>query len=178
MAVARDDGERPPSARWRAVLKRIASGPQLGFICLAIAPVANALWWAIEYGHLDWNILDYAVVVAAAALNASTWLAAILFGKTRQLRASWFALLIWLVALCAAAAVWRPDSANDSLIIVMATLIVLGFPSSMLFKIAAGKGLLLGVALLGMLASAYLQPFVLLPLLFRWRLGETKAAEE
>jgi hypothetical protein len=156
------------SARWRVALKRIASGPLLGYICLALAPFVTAVWWVVSFGDIGWFILDYAIVLAAAALNASAWLAAILFGTTRQLRGSWFVLLGVLGSLIAAAAAW-PHWANDFAIVLVTTLIVLGFPSSMIFKIAAGHGMWLAAALIGMLASAYLQAFVLLPLLFRWR---------
>jgi hypothetical protein len=64
--------------------------------------------------------------------------------------------------------VW-PSEANDFAIVIVTTFIFLGFPLSLIFKFAAGHGLWLAAALVGMLASAYLQAFVLLPLLFRWR---------
>jgi hypothetical protein len=163
------DGRQLTSSRWRAALKRIASGPLLGFICLAMAPVVTAVCWGIVFRHVGWNVLLYAVGFAAIALNASAWLAAILFGRTRQLRASWCMLVAALGALLGGAAVW-PDSANDFLLVIWTTLFILGFPSSIIFKIAASQGLFLGAAMVGLLASAYLQPFVLLPWLFRWRL--------
>jgi hypothetical protein len=183
-ARLRDPGERlsrvtndqhPAPARWRVALKSIAAGRLLGFMCLALAPVFTAAW--LGFG---WFIPLYAVVVAAAALNASTWLAAIFFGRTRHLRARWFSLLASLLVLWAAFEVW-PDLTTDFAIVIGTTLIVLGFPSSMLFLITARQGPLPhlpwsleraipAAIMLGILVSAYLQPFVLLPLLFRWRL--------
>jgi hypothetical protein len=139
--------------------------------------VVTAAWWQLTFGHVGWFILDYAIVIAAAALNAGAWLAAILFGRTRQLRASWFVLLAMLGSLIVAAAVW-PRWANDFAIIVLTTLFAWGFPSSMIFKMAANhvphlpSGLASAIrvaAIIGLLASTYLQPFVLLPWLFRWR---------
>lgn len=170
---------RPSLSGWRDALKRVASGPLLGFLCLALAPLVTAVYWELAFGRVGWFILLYAIGLAAAALNASTWLVAILFGRTCQLRASWLALLAVLGALWAAAAVW-PDSAHDSALVIATTLIVLGFPSSMIFKIVASQGplphlpwgidrALPAAAMVGVLAAAYLQPFVLLPWLFRWR---------
>jgi hypothetical protein len=152
----------------------------LGFLCLALAPVVTAAWWQLTFGHVGWFILDYAIVVAAAALNGSAWLAAILFGRTRQLRASWFVLLAMLGLLIVAAAVW-PRWANDFALIFLTTLFTWGFPSSMIFKIAASQvphlpwGLERAIrvaAMIGLLASVYLQPFVVLPWLFRWRVKQ------
>jgi hypothetical protein len=99
--------------RWRALLlelKRIASGPLLGFICLDLAPVVTAAWWKLSFGDVGWSVLLYAIAFAAIGLNASTWLlAAIMVGRTRQLRASWLVLVAVMGALGTAAAV-RPDS--------------------------------------------------------------------
>jgi hypothetical protein len=103
-------------------------------------------------------------------LNASAWLAAILFGQTRQLRASWFVLVAVLGSLVAAGAVW-PKLGNDLFLVVATSFYILGFPTSMIFKIAMSEDMIpIVVIYVGVLASAYLQPFVLLPLLFRWRL--------
>lgn len=168
--------ERRSSARWRAALKHVASGPLLGFFCLGLAPVVTVALWKLSFGPVGWFILLYAIVLAAAALNASTWMAAMLFGRTRQLRSSWLVLIAILGSLIVAGAVW-PSGANDFALITLTALIVLGFPSNMIFKIAAGHGLWLAAAVVGMLASAYLQAFVLLPLLFRWRAEEATPPE-
>jgi hypothetical protein len=160
-------GGRWVSEPWRASLRRVAAGPTLGFLCLALAPFVTAAWWKLAFGDVGWFILDYAVVVAAAAFNASTWMAAILFGRTRQLRASWFFLLAVLGSLIAAAAVW-PHWVHDFGIIFWTTLAALGFPSSLIFKLAASHrplphllwGLERGIpaaAMIGVFASAYLQ---------------------
>jgi hypothetical protein len=157
----------------------VASGRLLGFVCLGMAPLIMAVWWKLAFGRVGWFILLYAIVLAAAALNASTWLAAILFGRTRQLRSSWLALMTVLAALVAAGAVW-PDLAHDFSVIAMVTLLVLGFPSSMIIYVVASQGPLPhlpwgleraipAAVTVGLLAFAYLQPFVLLPRIFRWR---------
>ena len=83
---------------------------------------------------------------AAAALNASTWMAAILFGRTRQLRGSWFVLIAILGSFIAGGAVW-PRWASDFALITLTALIALGFPSSMIFDFAAGHGLWLALCL-------------------------------
>jgi hypothetical protein len=170
---------RQKALNWSSALKRFASGPLLGFVCLALALAGTAVWWGLTIGHAGWFILDYSIIVAAAALNAGSWLAAALFGRTRQLRASWFVLLTAAGSLIALSAV-SPQWSTDSAIVFWTTMLVLGFPSSMIFMFAASHGALPhwpwgldraipAPAMLGLLASTYLQPFVLLPWLFRWR---------
>jgi len=160
-------------------VKRIAAGPLLGWVCLALAPAVGAAWWWVAVGHVDRGALLAVPVIAAGALNASTWLAAILFGRTRHLRASWLVLVAVLVALVGASTVW-PDLERGFSLVVMLTLLVLGFPSSMIISLAASLGPLPhlpwgleraipAAVTVGLLVVAYLQPFVLLPRLFRWR---------
>jgi hypothetical protein len=156
-------------------VNRVAAGPLLGWVCLALAPAIAVAYWWVAVGHVDGGALFAVPVMAAGALNASTWLAAILFGRTRQLRASWLALAAVLVALAAASAVWP-----DFLLVAGTALLVLGFPSSMIILLAASQGPLPhlpwgleraipAAETVGIMVFAYLQPFVLLPRLFRWR---------
>jgi hypothetical protein len=160
-------------------VNRVAAGHLLGWVCLALAPAIAVAYWWVAVGHVDRGALFAVPVMAAGALNASTWLAAILFGRTRQLRASWLALAAVLVALVAASAV-RPDLAHDFSLVAGTALLVLGFPSSMIVLLAASQGPLPhlpwgleraipAAETVGLVVFAYLQPFVLLPRLFRWR---------
>ena len=121
--------------------------------------------------------------VAAAVLNASTWLAAILFGRTRQLRSGWFMVVALLVAMGAAATIW-PEWGRDVDIVMAAAGIALGFPAScilfVVFRHPLPWGLQRASSVIGplsVLGISYVQAFVLLPLLFRWRAGKATPPE-
>src|ERR1700724_2598706 len=85
-------GERvqgPASGTWRLRLRRLAAGPLLFPACLAAAALAFVIYSVSTRDSL-WGSAGSLVLVGAAVLHASTWLAAILFGRTRQLRSGWF----------------------------------------------------------------------------------------
>jgi hypothetical protein len=170
-------GERvqgPASGTWRLRLRRVAAGPLLFPACLAGAALAFVIY-SVFTGDSLWGSTVPLALVAAAALNVSTWLAAILFGRTRQLRSGWFMVVALLVAMGAAVSIW-PEWGRDVDIVLAAALIALGFPAScilfVVFRHPLPWGLQRASSVIGpliVLGISYVQAFVLLPLLFRWR---------
>jgi hypothetical protein len=151
------------------VLRGIVFGPLLGWICL-IAPLLVMSGYGLVTDQLLVGPL-LGVGISAIVLNLCTWLTAIIFGRTRQLRSSWLCLAAVLVALAAAASAW-PDWGHELEVIIWMGLLGLGVPTSLIMfiidvpRMPRGLEVLLALALVGL---AYLQAFVLLPLLFRWR---------
>ena len=163
-----------PIGTWNLRLRRVAAGPLLVPVCFGVAALAYVAH-SVATGDSAWDATVPLVFVAAVVLNGCVWLAAILFGRTRQLRSSWFVMVAILVAMGAAATIW-PGWGRDVDIVMAATVIALGFPASCLVLILFRHSLPWGlqhlsavIGALSVLGISYLQAFVLLPLLFRWR---------
>jgi len=170
------------SGTWRLRLQRVAAGPLLFPACLGVAALAFVIY-SVSTGNSLWGSTVPLVLVAAAALNVSTWLAAILFGTTRQLRSGWFMVVALLVATGAAATVW-PAWGRDVDIVMAVASIALGFPAScilfVVFRHPLPWGLERASLVIGplvILGTSYVQAFVLLPLLFGWRAARATPAE-
>jgi len=178
-------GERvqgPASGTWRLRLRQVAAGPLLFPACLGVASLAFVIY-SVSTGDSLWGSTVPLVLVAAAALNVSTWLAAILFGRTRQLRSGWFMVVALLVATGAAATIW-PAWGRDVDIVIAAASIALGFPASCILFVVFRHPLPWGLQRassvlvpLIVLGISYVQAFVLLPLFFRWRAARATPAE-
>jgi hypothetical protein len=150
-----------PHDRTRFRLKQLPYSRLLGFFSLAAVLIVEAAVGAVT-GRPGWQLLFHAPYAAAITLNVCIWAAAIVFGRTTQFRLSWFFLLAYLFALAALA--YLPGH-GDLGLVVFWSLIALGYPTSIL---ALHPPLpLLRAPLLPLLP--YLQSFVLLPQLFRWR---------
>jgi hypothetical protein len=165
---------KPVAGSWRLRLRRVAAGPLLFPACFAAAALAFVVY-SISTGDSMWDSTVPLVFVAAVVLNVCTWLAAILFGRTRQLRSSWFMVVALLVAMGAAASIW-PEWGRDVDIVMAAAVVALGFPGVciplFLFRHALPWGLQrfsVVIGSLSFLGISYLQAFVMLPRLFRWR---------
>ena len=150
--------------------------------CLAAGALAYVIYSVSTRDSL-WGSTVPLVLVAAAVLNASTWLAAILFGRTRQLRSGWFMVVALLVATGVAATIW-PEWGRDVDIVIGVALFALGFPASCIFFAIFRHPLPWGlqrassvIGPLSVLGVSYVQAFVLLPLLFRWRTAKARPPE-
>jgi 4-amino-4-deoxy-L-arabinose transferase-like glycosyltransferase len=169
--------------RWRGVLRRIGSGGLLGWVLLGGVFLVMGLY-GLAAGDATWYMLVPGPDVAAVALNACTWVAALAFGRTRQLRSSWLALAAIIAALQAAAILWPKTWGQDLGTIAFWAVIGLGFPTNLVMvlllalveKIPGYPGNV--VDLVALVGSAYLQAFVLLPRLFRWRARAVAAQVE
>jgi Protein of unknown function (DUF3892) len=157
----------------RIVLRRIASGPLLGWLCLTIAATASAVYGLLTHSLIEGMILG--LVLDASILNACAWFAAITFGRTRELRSSWLGFVVILGVLGVAMRIWSAWGHDLSTIYIL-TLLALGFPLSMVLALAAWMLPLNApwhlddvVFSLGAAAFSYLQSFVLLPRLFESR---------
>jgi hypothetical protein len=179
-------GERvhkPASGTWLLRWRRIAAGPLLFPACLTAASLAFVVY-SISTGDSMWDTTVPLVFVAAVVINACTWLAAILFGRTRQLRSGWYMAVAILVAMGAAATIW-PKWGRDVDIVMAAAVVALGFPASCILFVIFRHPLPWGlqrvsgvIGPLSLLGISYLQAFVLLPLLFRWRAAKATPPEE
>lgn len=115
--------------------------------------------------------MSLAPLAAAAVMNASTWLAAILVGHTRQLMASWAVLACALFSFCLTSGFsW----ARDLNTLGALSLMVLGLPVSLGFLLLPtsltpppGHAVILALGVLDLLVLPYLQAFVLLPRFFQ-----------
>jgi hypothetical protein len=163
--------------RWRAALRHIGSGPLLGWVYLA-AMLFGVAVWGIATGDLGWYLSIPAPWLAAAGLNACIWLAAIMIGRTQQLRSSWFAVVAMLLALAAAMELW-PTWGRDMAKVIGYSMIALGFPTDAILLVAfrdphpwldRADIVILPLSFFGL---AYLQAFILLPRLFKWRARPT-----
>lgn len=162
--------------QWRLALWRIATGPLAGWICLAGTFLVVGVYGLLR-DDAGWYLTYPGPWVAAVVLNACTWLAAMLCGQTRQLRASWLGYIGLLAVFFAAGTIW-PSWGRDLDMVMVFSLIDLGFPITILRRLATlGKlhqswGLKRALDVMApwdLLVLPYLQAFVLLPLLFRWR---------
>jgi hypothetical protein len=161
------------SVGWRYAVRKIAAGPLLGLACVAVVLLGVGAW-GVAVGHVGYFMMFPAPVLAGAALNLSSWLAAIVFGQTRQLRASWFSFVAVLGALTIAMSVW-PTWGRDLEIPIGIAVFALGLPSDLILLPLMAKpfpwGTSANVVLVPLLflGVAYLQAFVFLPRLFGWR---------
>jgi phosphatidylserine synthase len=163
-------------------VRRVAAGSLLFPACLAAASVVFVVY-SISTGDSTWDTTVPLVFVAAVVLNACTWLEAILFGRTRQLRSGWFMVVAILVAMGAAATIW-PKWGRDVDIVMAAAVIALGFPASWILFVVFRHPLPWGlqrvsgvIGPLSVLGISYLQAFVLLPLVFRRRAAKARPPE-
>lgn len=156
---------------WRVGMSWIGSAPLLGWMC-----VGTALLIFVVYGLVSGDVLLGVVVglgLGAIALNCCTWAAAILVGRTHHLRPSWLTLVAVLGGLHAGCEVWRAPCGDLGKLVIWA-LIAMGLPASLLlFVLPEAPPLPRHVNdawhTLLLMGLAYIQAFVLLPLLFRWR---------
>src|ERR1700724_1720216 len=128
--------------------RRLASGPMLGVVSVGAVFVFFAAY-GLARGDLTWYLLFPAPVVGAGSMNAASWLAAIVSGRTRQLRPTWL-LLVALLLLLGLAPTF--SSGRDLEIPAAVALIALGFPTSILAALVFGRilptpeGILVSVA--------------------------------
>lgn len=172
--------------RWDS-LRRLASRPLLGWMCLAVVFVVFGVAGLVE-GNPG-GYLVFGSLVAAAAMNACTWLSAVLTGRTRQLRSSWLSLIAFPLA-SALAAIASPRRWGDGWIVTGSVLLILGFPTSWCWNVvSAGMAAVMDMgsnyfrvaddaSYLVLLALDYLQAFILLPRLFRWVKTRWKHGDE
>ena len=159
--------------RWASWLSRIATSPLLGWISLATVAVALTI-----YGLLRYNEPAFAVAglpMEAVVLNLCALVAAGIAGRTRQLRSCWLSFAGLLLALGYTCDLWGKPWGSDLSTLVFFGLLALGFPTSLLmFPLASAMPKLPWrlddvIGPLAIVGLDYLQAFVLLPLLFRWR---------
>src|SRR5579863_1572854 len=174
--------EMNPRKPWRALFLHAFSGPLPGWLCLGVVLLVMAAF-GLAKGDLMWYLLVPSPLLAAVVWNLCTWLAAIVVKRTRQLRSGWFFFVAIVLALGGAAMIW-PGWGADLGLIVLLTLLVLGFPATMVMFVI---GRLLPhlpwrlddvLGSLSLIALAYLQAFVLLPGLFRPREAEPAAGDD
>jgi hypothetical protein len=161
---------------WLRALWSIASGPLAGWICLAGTFLVVGVSGLLR-GDVGRYLQYPGLWVAAVALNACTWLAAMLSGQTHQLRASWLAYTALLLVFVVARLIW-PSWEGELDMVIIGSLIDLGLPMTIVRRLAilgqihppwAVKRVLDALAPWDILLLPYFQAFVLLPLLFRWR---------
>ena len=152
---------------------RLFSGPQLGWLAVSAA-LLTLTAYEFTIGISGSQVIVFGPIVMAVVMNACTVVAALGFGRTRQLRSSWFLVATVLMALGAATIAW-PEWGRDLGFILILALMLLGFPTSLAMFFLNGlvrdlswywNDIVGSTSLLGL---AYLQAFVLLPLVFRWR---------
>jgi hypothetical protein len=159
--------------------RQIAAGPLLGWLWLAgAALVVAVIMWSVSAPTNF--VLVIGPPVTAAMMCICTWFAAAACGRTRQLRASWIALAAALALQMTAMLVWRSWGTDLSMTMWIG-LIALGFPTSVvLFGIdTVVHGVMPGrladyLYPIGLLGLAYIQAFILLPRVFRWRAANGK----
>ena len=104
--------------------------------------------------------------------------------ENAQLRSGWFMVVAILVAMGAAATIW-PGWGRDVDTVMAAAVVALGFPASCILFVVFRHPLPWGlqrvsgvIGPLGVLGISYLQAFVLLPLVFRWRAAKATPRKE
>jgi hypothetical protein len=159
--------------QWAFWLWRIATSPPLGWIALAAVTLALTI-----YGWLTYNQPALAVIglpIEAAVLNLCTLAAAGTAGRTRQLRSCWLSFAGIILTLSYTPELWGRPIGSDLADLVFFSLLAIGFPASLgsflLAKVMPHLPWRIDNVIfpLAMVGLAYLQSFVLLPLLFRWR---------
>jgi hypothetical protein len=147
----------------------------LGFLVLAMVALLFVVAGLADK-KVGWWLVEPAPIVAAALLNACTWLAVVLRGTTARFRPSWLLLAgIFAAGFLVARFQWGRDLVNRDLdFVVVLGMRALGFPATMIVPAVLRESqptaadlwsdLAAGSAWIGL---GYLQAFVLLPLLFR-----------
>lgn len=154
---------------WAAWLWRIATSPLLGWI-----PVIAVMLMTMVYGLFKIGFLTFVFVglaIAAGVLNLCTLVAASLAGR----RPCWLSIVGGFVMVLIIRVVW-PEALGHGLGgIYWVGFLALGFPTNLVsfllpwVTLNLPEQLAVAVFALALAGLSYLQAFVLLPLLFRWR---------
>jgi hypothetical protein len=160
-------------ARWASWLSRIATSPLLGWISLATVALALSIFGVLRYHSLYFAVAG--LHMEAAVLNLCTLVAASIAGRTRHLKSCWLSFAGVLLALLYTCDLWGKPFGGDLSTVVFVGLLALGFPTSLVSFLLAKvmpklqwrlDDVIFPLAIVGL---AYVQSFILLPLLFRWR---------